>query len=351
MSTFGDNIVQPLPLALTMGEPAGIGGEVALKAWLAREQSNVPPFFLIDDIDRLTALAAKLDWPVKLSTIPTPEEAIAHFGTALPVLSRPLSSRPIPGTPDPANAPAVISAIDEAVKLVTMGAAAAVVTNPIHKLTLTQAGFPHNGHTEYLAELAGGGARAVMMLACDSLRVVPLSVHVGLRDSIAAVTEEAIIEIVTITAAALTRDFGITNPHIVVAGLNPHAGEGGTMGCEDLEIVTPAVEKLKKTGLSVRGPAPSDTLFHERARDGYDAAVCMYHDQALIPVKTIDFYSSVNITLGLPFVRTSPDHGTAFEIAGTGIADERSLVAALKSAASIARRRQAHGPAVVSGRA
>lgn len=351
MSTFGDNLLPARPLVLTMGEPAGIGGEIALKAWLTREKAGVPDFFMIDDIERLSALAARLDWPVKFCAISTPEEVAAIFGTELPVLSRSLGSHPIPGTPDPAHARSVINAIDEAVNLVTTGDAAAVVTNPIHKLTLTQAGFPHNGHTEYLAELAGDGSRAVMMLACSSLRVVPLSVHVGLRDSIAAVTVDAIVEIVTLTASALTRDFGIANPHIVVAGLNPHAGEGGTMGREDLEIVAPAVEKLKKSGLSVRGPAPSDTLFHERARSEYDAAVCMYHDQALIPVKTIDFYSSVNITLGLPFVRTSPDHGTAFEIAGTGVADERSLVAALKAAASIARRRDARNTASVNGHA
>jgi 4-hydroxythreonine-4-phosphate dehydrogenase len=328
------------PLVLTMGEPAGIGGEVAMKAWLRRESADIPPFFMIDDPDRLTALAGRLDWPVPVRPIDAPEEANDVFAGALPVLARPLQGHPTPGTADPAHAGAVIAAIDEAVGLVTGNRAAAVVTNPIHKLTLTQAGFHHQGHTEYLAELAGGNCRAVMMLACKSLRVVPLSVHVALKDSIAMVTEEAIIDTVSITVDALKRGFGIAQPHIVVAGLNPHAGEGGTMGREDIDIVTPAVQKLKQSGISVRGPVPSDTLFHERARSGYDAAICMYHDQALIPIKTIDFYSAVNVTLGLPFVRTSPDHGTAFEIAGTGVADERSLVAALKTAAYMAERRR-----------
>lgn len=331
----------PGPLVLTMGEPAGIGGEVALKAWLAREAEVIPPFFMIDDADRLATLAKRLGWPVPITPIQAPEEAAAIFADALPVLSRPLSKFPIPGTADPAHAGAVIAAIDAAVDLVVTGRAAAVVTNPIHKLTLTQAGFHHNGHTDYLAELAGDGSHAVMMLACASLRVVPLSVHVSLRDSIQALTEDAIIETANITAAALTRDFGIAQPHIVIAGLNPHAGEGGTMGREDTDIIAPAIEKLKRAGLSVRGPASSDTLFHERARSEYDAAICMYHDQALIPIKTIDFFSAVNVTLGLPFIRTSPDHGTAFEIAGTGVADARSLIAALRMAATMADRRLA----------
>lgn len=331
----------PGPLALTMGEPAGIGGEIALKAWLARETEAVPPFFMIDDAGRLAALAERLGWQIRIAPIQAPEEAAAVFADALPVLSRPLGKIPVPGVADPANAGAVIAAIDEAVDLVVTGRAAAVVTNPIHKLTLTQAGFHHNGHTDYLAELAGDGSRAVMMLACASLRVVPLSVHISLRDSIQALNEDAIIETVHITAAALTRDFGIAKPRIVVAGLNPHAGEGGTMGREDTDIIAPAVAKLQRAGLSVRGPAPSDTLFHERARSEYDAAVCMYHDQALIPIKTIDFFAAVNVTIGLPFIRTSPDHGTAFEIAGTGAADARSLIAALRMAAVMAARRQA----------
>ncbi len=330
-----------LPLALTMGEPAGIGCEIALKAWLARNEKNVPPFFLIDDPARLSALAQKLEWPVSPVPIDTPEEALDAFVHGPPVLPRPLEAPAVPGTPNSAHAAAVIAAIDDAVDFVNAGRALALVTNPIHKLTLIEAGFRHNGHTDYLAELAGGGSNAVMMLACDELRVVPLSVHIALRDSIAMVTKAAIIAVTRTTIDALRSDFGIAEPHIVVAGLNPHAGEGGTMGREEIDIIAPAIEQLKKAGLSVRGPAPADTLFHERARSGYDAAICMYHDQALIPIKTVDFSTAVNITLGLPFVRTSPDHGTAFEIAGTGVADESSLVAALKLAAKIAAQRAA----------
>ncbi len=330
-----------LPLALTMGEPAGIGGEIALKAWLGRDRDAVPPFFTIDDPERLSALARRLDWPVSAVPIDAPEETLAAFAHGIPVVPRPLASHPTPGTPDPAHAAAVLAAIDDAVAFVTAGRAAAVVTNPIHKLTLVEAGFRHNGHTDYLAELAGDGSTAVMMLACAELRVVPLSVHVALRDSIAAVTQSAIVAVTRITIDALRGDFGVADPQVVLAGLNPHAGEGGTMGREEIEIIAPAIARLKQDGLSVRGPVPADTLFHERARAGYDAAICMYHDQALIPIKTIDFGTAVNITLGLPFVRTSPDHGTAFEIAGSGVANESSLVAALKSAVAIATRRAA----------
>jgi 4-hydroxythreonine-4-phosphate dehydrogenase len=331
-----------LPLVLTMGEPAGIGGEIALKAWLARDTDNVPPFFMIDDPARLTALAQHLDWPVSVIPIDAPEDALDAFVHGTPVLARPLTAGYVPGSPNPAHADAVIASIDDAVGFVTAGRAAALVTNPIHKLTLTEAGFRHNGHTDYLAELAGGGAKAVMMLACAGLRVVPLSVHIALRDSIAAVSKAAIIAVTHTTIDALRRDFGIAEPRIVVSGLNPHAGEGGTMGREEIDIIAPAIAHLKQAGLSVRGPAPADTLFHEAARAGYDAAICMYHDQALIPIKTLDFRAAVNITLGLPFVRTSPDHGTAFEIAGTGVAHASSLVAALKTAAEIANRRAIH---------
>jgi 4-hydroxythreonine-4-phosphate dehydrogenase len=330
------------PLALTMGEPAGIGGEIALKAWLGRAARKVPPFFLIDDPSRLDALAGRLEWPVKILPIDEPEETFEAFDRGLPVLARPLPGQPVPGAAAPQYAAAVIAAIDEAVRLVLTGRASALVTNPIHKQTLLEAGFQHAGHTNYLAELAGDGSRAVMMLACSTLRVVPVCVHLSLRDSISALTTEAIVESTRITDAALREDFGIDAPHIVISGLNPHAGEGGALGREEIEIIVPAIERLKQVGLSVRGPEPADTLFHERARLGYDAAVCMYHDQALIPIKTIDFNAAVNITLGLPFVRTSPDHGTAFEIAGTGVADESSLIAALQTAAAMAKRRDAN---------
>lgn len=328
------------PLVLTMGEPAGIGGEIALKAWLTREDRRVPAFYLIDDPDRLNALKDRLDWPVPLAPIDNPEDASEAFRDALPILTHPLPRQPVPGTPQHDNAHAVIGSIDLAVDHVKTGRAEAVVTNPIHKKVLVDVGFGHAGHTDYLAELAGNGARAVMMLACPQLRVVPVCVHMSLRESIEALTKDSILEATRATAKALTDDFGIELPHIALTGLNPHAGEGGAMGQEEIDIIRPAIEQMKREGLSVRGPQPADTLFHERARTGYDAAVCMYHDQALIPIKTLDFHGAVNVTLGLPFVRTSPDHGTAFEIAGTGVANEDSLVAALKMASAMARRRR-----------
>jgi 4-hydroxythreonine-4-phosphate dehydrogenase len=329
-----------LPLALTMGEPAGIGGEVAIKAWLERERYRVPPFYLIDDPNRLENLATQLGTSINFAPIDAPEEAIGAYDQALPVFKHSLASQPVPGTPLLDNAMSVITAIDTAVDHVCTGRADAVVTNPIHKKILVDAGFGHIGHTDYLAELAGEGTRAVMMLACSELKVVPVCVHMSLRESISALSKELIIESTNITVAALKKNFGIQQPHIAITGLNPHAGEGGTIGNEEIEIIRPAIEQMKRDGLSVRGPEPADTLFHERARAGYDAAICMYHDQALIPIKTIDFHGAVNVTLGLPFIRTSPDHGTAFEIAGTGVANESSLIAALKMASRMAKRRR-----------
>jgi 4-hydroxythreonine-4-phosphate dehydrogenase len=325
------------PLALTMGEPAGIAGEIALKAWLRREE-GVPCFFLLDDPDRLAALAAQIGFPVPIATIAAPEEAIGLFASALPVLPEPLAAPVTLGRPDPANAPAVIRAIDRAVDLVRAGRAGAVVTNPIQKQTLYQAGFVHAGHTDYLAYLAGG-VDVVMMLACPQLRVVPVTVHVPLASVPAQLTVELILSTGRITAAALRRDFGIPRPRLAVAGLNPHAGEGGTIGREDVEIVAPAIAALREEGIEAFGPLSADTLFHEEARRGYDAALCMYHDQALIPIKTLDFHGGVNVTLGLPFIRTSPDHGTALDLAGTGKANESSLLAALRMAGEMTSRR------------
>ncbi|MEO5372704.1 MAG: 4-hydroxythreonine-4-phosphate dehydrogenase PdxA [Alphaproteobacteria bacterium] len=326
-----------------MGEPAGIGGEITLKAW-ARRADGVPPFLAIDDPDRLRDLARRigLGVPVRVVDGDDPDQAMAVFADALPVLPLRLARPAQPGQPDPANAPAVIAAIERAVALVTAGQAAAVVTNPIHKKALYQAGFHHPGHTEFLAALAGDTIRPVMMLACEGLRVVPVTVHVSLRQAIDGLTTAGIVACGRITAAALVRDFGLDRPRLAVAALNPHAGEGGTMGREDIDIVAPAVEALRGDGIIVFGPAPSDTLFHPAARAGYDAALCMYHDQALIPLKTVDFAGGVNVTLGLPFVRTSPDHGTALDIAGSGRADDTSLVAALRLAALMAARRLDH---------
>jgi 4-hydroxythreonine-4-phosphate dehydrogenase len=326
-----------MPLALTMGEPAGVGGEITLHAWLQRG-GGIPPFFVIDDPDRLIALAALIGLSVPVRRIAAPEDAAACFNEALPVLPIALPVAPTPGEPRQENAAAVIGAIDRAVTLVREGRAAAVVTNPINKKVLTDSGFKHPGHTEYLAELAGGGT-AVMMLACAELRVVPVTIHLPLTQAVAALTTEAIFTAGRITAAALRRDFAIDRPRLAIAGLNPHAGEGGTLGREDIEIVAPAVAALQHEGIAATGPLAADTMFHAAARRHYDVALCMYHDQALIPIKTIDFDRGVNVTLGLPFIRTSPDHGTAFDIAGKGIANPASLIAALTLAGKMATSR------------
>ena len=326
------------PLALTMGEPAGIGGEIALKAWLRRGE-GVPAFFVIDDAERLAALARRLGWTVPVRAIAAPGEATAVFPAALPVLPIKLVQPPRPGKPDPANAPAVTGAIEIAVRLAMAGDAAAVVTNPIHKATLYQAGFDYPGHTEFLAALAGVATPPVMMLAADELKVVPVTIHQRLKDALTSLTTAAIVAAGEITAAALRTDFGVARPRLAVAGVNPHAGESGALGSEEVDIVAPAVKVLRKAGIVAFGPVAPDTLFSPEARKSYDAALCMYHDQALIPIKALAFDRAVNVTLGLPFVRTSPDHGTAFDIAGTGKASETSLMAALALAAAMARRR------------
>jgi len=327
------------PLAVTMGEPAGIGGEVALKAWLRR--GELPPFLVIDDADRLQRIAHELRIDVPVRTVTTPTEAPNIFSEALPVLHQPLPVKSVAGRPIPENAPAVVASIESAVRLARSGAAAAVVTNPISKEALYGCGFTFPGHTEFLGALAGDNATPVMMLACAELRVVPVTIHVSLAEAIRTLDTDRIVDAATVTDNALKRDFGIAQPLLAIAGLNPHAGEGGAMGDEDAEIVAPAVAELRARGIDAFGPAPPDTLFAPAARSGYDAAICMYHDQALIPLKTLDFDGGVNVTLGLPFVRTSPGHGTAFDIAGTGRAREASLVAALRMAAAIAAHRAA----------
>ena len=328
------------PLVLTIGEPAGIGGEIALKAWRARQAERLPPFFVLDVPARLTQLAAALGLDVPVRAIAAPEEAGAIFPNALPVLPIALPRPVVPGQLDSGNAPAVIAAIRHAVELVQKGRAAAIVTNPIQKETLYAAGFPHPGHTEYLAELAGGVTPA-MMLVGPELRVVPVTIHTPLRAAIASLRTADIVTAAKITAAGLTRDFAIAKPRLAIAGLNPHAGESGTIGREDIDIVAPAVDALRQLGLDVTGPLAPDTMFHAAARARYDVAICMYHDQALIPLKTLDFDRGVNITLGLPFIRTSPDHGTALDIAGKGVANPASLIAALALAGELALRRAA----------
>src|SRR5258708_3804272 len=326
-----------LPLALTMGEPAGIGGEIALQAWL-RRGDEVPAFYLIDDPGRLATLTQRLGWDVPIRTIAAPAAALSIFATALPVLPVGGTTRAAPGQPDIADAPLVLGSIETAVADVRGGRAAALVTNPINKDALYRAGFRHPGHTEYLAELAGTGQDAIMMLACPELRVVPITIHLALRRAVANFSAPSHVYARPGFDVPLRPYFGIAAPVLAVAGLNPHAGEAGGLGREDIDIVAPAIIELQAAGIDARGPLAADTMFHAEARRGYDAALCMYHDQALIPIKTIDFDGGVNVTLGLPFIRTSPDHGTAFDIAGRGAARPDSLIAALRPAAALATR-------------
>jgi 4-hydroxythreonine-4-phosphate dehydrogenase len=332
-----------LPLALTMGEPAGIGPELALKAWQAHHDA-LPPFFVIADPSQLTGLARRLGWTVPVVTISGVGETPGAFSRGLPVLTEALEAAPQPGVLDARNAPAVTGAIRRAVELVRDSQASAVVTNPVNKAALYQSGFTHPGHTEYLAELAGGKPTPVMMLVGGGLRVVPVTIHVALSEALSRLKTDLIVEHGRIAAQALRDDFGIARPRLAVAGLNPHAGEAGSMGREEIDIVAPAIRAMRASGIDADGPLPPDTMFHAGARQRYDAQLCMYHDQALIPIKTLAFDTGVNVTLGLPFIRTSPDHGTALDIAGTGQANEASLVAALRLAAELAQRRAVGAP-------
>lgn len=330
------------PLALTMGEPAGIGGEISLKAWHALRDETCR-FFVIDDLSRLESLAETIGLKTPLRHISTPCETDDVFHEALPVLAIGETIRCEPGRPDISTAIPVLDAIRRAVEFTMHGDASGVVTNPIQKSVLAQAGFAHPGHTEFLAELAGGHVRSVMMLAGGGLRVVPVTVHMPLSEVPHALNTDLIVETAMITERALRQDFGITKPRLAMAGLNPHAGENGMLGPEDDAVIRPAVEQLRMADIQVAGPLPGDTMFHEAARATYDAALCMYHDQALIPLKTLAFDSGVNTTLGLPFVRTSPDHGTALDIAGSGKASPASLIASLRLARSMAQQRREHG--------
>jgi 4-hydroxythreonine-4-phosphate dehydrogenase len=329
---------EKIPCVLTMGEPAGIGGELSLKTW-ALKRHELEPFFVLDDPIRLRNIASSLGLDVEISEITDPAQALSEFSNALPVMPLSQSVNSTPGLPSVETAPAVLESIARAVEYTQSGRAKALITNPIQKETLYDAGFIFPGHTEYLADLVGGGMQPVMMLASPSLRVVPLTVHVPLRVALDQLSTNLIVEHGLLVIAALKRDFAIEHPRLAVAGLNPHAGEGGKLGGEDLSIIAPAIAILQKTGAKVFGPVPPDALFTPRARDGYDAALCMYHDQALIPIKALDFDRAVNVTLGLPIVRTSPDHGTALDIASKGIADPSSLVCAIKMAIDISNSR------------
>jgi 4-hydroxythreonine-4-phosphate dehydrogenase len=335
-----------LPLALTLGEPAGIGPDLTLAVWRRRVELDLPAFYLIGDVDFLKRRARTLGLDVPMASV-TPAEANAVFERALPVVPLELAVTAASGKPDDSSAPAAIASIRRAVTDVLAGQAAAIVTNPVAKNVLYRSGFAEPGHTEFLAKLAiestGKTVRPVMMLWSAELAVVPVTIHLPLRDVVSALTGDLIYETGCIVARDLSTRFGIARPRLAVAGLNPHAGEEGAMGAEDREIVAPAIARLRAQGIDAVGPLPADTLFHERARATYDVALCMYHDQALIPIKTLAFDHAVNVTLGLPFVRTSPDHGTAFDIAGTGKADPSSLVAALQLAA----RLTAKAPALV----
>jgi 4-hydroxythreonine-4-phosphate dehydrogenase len=337
------------PLALTLGEPAGIGPDLALEVWRRRASLDLPPFYLIAEPDFLARRARTLGLDVPLAAV-APHEAGAAFARALPVSPLPLTISAAPGKPDASSAPAAIASIRRAVADVLAGAAAGVVTNPVAKNVLYQSGFAEPGHTEFLGRLAaeatGQPVHPVMMLWSSELAVVPVTIHLPLRDVVATLTSDLIVQTGRIVAHDLRTRFGVARPRIAVAGLNPHAGEDGALGGEDASIVAPAVERLRAEGIDAFGPLPADTLFHAAARARYDVALCMYHDQALIPIKTLAFERAVNVTLGLPFVRTSPDHGTAFDIAGTGRADPSSLIAALRLAARLA----ANAPALASAK-
>lgn len=325
-----------LPIAITIGDPVGVGPDVILKSWLLRDQ--LKPFYVLGDVTLLKARAHLMELEVPISSA-SPDTAKQVFNEALPVvpLKNPLSSEP--GVANSADGAGVIEAIETAVDHIKTGKARAMVTAPINKKSLYVVGFSYPGHTEFLASLAEnwdgrniGSIQPVMMLAGPRLRAVPVTVHIPLAEVPSSLTTEKIIEIATIAATDLKQKFGISSPRLAISGLNPHAGEEGAMGSEDKTIIQPAVNALNAIGISAVGPLPADTMFHERARATYDVAICMYHDQALIPAKALDFDHTVNVTLGLPFVRTSPDHGTAFDIAGSGKANPSSMIAAIQMA-------------------
>jgi len=323
------------PFAIATGDPAGIGPEVIVKSWLVREVHRLMPFFAIGESRALSAI-----WDGPIQTIASPDEAASVFDHALPCLQLDMTGAITPGQPNADGARCALHALELGIGLTKSGAAAALITAPVGKSQLYSIGFTHPGQTEFIAERCGVARNnAVMMLAGPSLRVVPLTIHIPLSEVPAALSVELIRTRAHVTARSLTRNFGIENPRLAVAGLNPHAGENGNIGREEIEIIAPAIETLRAEGLNISGPYAPDAMFHGPAREHYDAALCMYHDQALIPIKTLHFDEGVNMTLGLPIIRTSPDHGTAFDIAGQNIADPGAMIAAIRMAEEAARYR------------
>ncbi|WP_377295606.1 4-hydroxythreonine-4-phosphate dehydrogenase PdxA [Rhizobium sp. SGZ-381] len=326
------------PLALSQGDPAGIGPDIALAAWARRLELGLRPFLYIGDPSVLAARAHLIGMDVPFREADT-GSATSHFADAFPVLPVPIGAEIEAGRPHVASARSTIAAIETAVSLCLAGKASAVVTNPIAKSVLYEAGFGFPGHTEFLADLAakatGTPVTPVMMLAGPKLRAIPVTIHIPLKDVATALTQDLLLETCRIADHDLRHRFGMAHPRLAVAGLNPHAGEDGAIGLEDRDLIEPAITLLRQEGINAFGPLPADTMFHDEARGRYDVAICMYHDQALIPAKALGFDDSVNVTLGLPFIRTSPDHGTAFGLAGKGVARETSLVAALKLASRL----------------
>ncbi len=321
-----------------MGDPFGVGGELSLMAWRDREKCRIPPFVVLDSFARLQHVAEQTNLPAALQPISTASDALDVFNTALPILDIEWNAQ--------SALQATLTSITTAVDLAVTGQTKAIVTNPINKKNLYDVGFTFQGHTDFLEDLAyqktGDPCKSIMMLASDQLRTVPITVHIPLKSVARALNEDLISDSIRIVSDALVQDFGIGPPRIAVSGLNPHAGEKGALGTEDENIIAPALERLRKDGLQIEGPLPADTMFHARARKTYDVAVCMYHDQALIPLKTLDFDRGVNVTLGLPFIRTSPDHGTAEDIAGTGTVNPDSFIEALKLADQLSDHRAAY---------
>lgn len=330
------------PLAISVGDPSGIGADTLLTAWAKREALALPPFLLIADPEQLSLRAQHLGIESHIETISSASEVLDIFSHKLPVMALTSRHEESVGLPLPENAAGTIEAIERAVALTLAGETSAVVTCPIAKKSLYEAGFQHPGHTEFLAELAtqhcGSTVTPVMMLAGPQLRAVPVTIHIPLSEVPKQLKTETILEVARITARELQSRFGIKEPRLAISGLNPHAGEGGSLGFEDDALIWPAIEQLQKDGINAFGPLPADTMFHPQARATYDTAICMYHDQALIPAKALAFDETVNVTLGLPFIRTSPDHGTAFNIAGQGIARHDSLVAAIHMAHNMAEK-------------